>query len=143
MALGTRGLQWILYFVRSISNPILRSEQWIMTRWNNKQLPVINSISYDETNKQLDVLASLEGDGNWFDSVSLREFYLSDKNTGTRMSPTGVINLVSQVTTLLMIYPVSLKENTTLRSTSGTSSRTRPIKLSEKLLWITLLRQWP
>ncbi len=62
-----------------------------MTRWNNKQLPVINSISYDETNKQLDVLASLEGDGNWFDSVSLREFYLSDKNTGTRMSPTGVI----------------------------------------------------
>ncbi|MCV5830336.1 Ig-like domain-containing protein, partial [Escherichia coli] len=48
-------------------------------------------ISYDETNKQLDVLASLEGDGNWFDSVSLREFYLSDKNTGTRMSPTGVI----------------------------------------------------
>ncbi len=49
-----------------------------------------------------------------------------------------------EVTTrLLMIYPVSLKENTTLRSTSGTSSRTRPIKLSEKLLWITLLRQWP
>ncbi|EFC4473983.1 DUF4165 domain-containing protein [Escherichia coli] len=91
MALGTQGYNRILYFVRSISNPILRSEQWIMTRWNNKQLPVINSISYDETNKQLDVLASLEGDGNWFDSVSLREFYLSDKNTGTRMSPTGVI----------------------------------------------------
>ena len=91
MALGTCGYNRILYFVRSISNPILRSEQWIMTRWNNKQLPVINSISYDETNKQLDVLASLEGDGNWFDSVSLREFYLSDKNTGTRMSPTGVI----------------------------------------------------
>ncbi|RRD46546.1 hypothetical protein EIA08_34530, partial [Escherichia coli] len=70
MALGTQGYNRILYFVRSISNPILRSEQWIMTRWNNKQLPVINSISYDETNKQLDVLASLEGDGNWFDSVS-------------------------------------------------------------------------
>ncbi|MGV7963849.1 Ig-like domain-containing protein [Photorhabdus tasmaniensis] len=91
MAPGILGYNRILYYVRSVSNPILRTKQWIMTRWNNKQLPVISSISYDETNKQLTVLASLEGDGNWFDSVSLREFYLTDKNTGKRMTPVGSI----------------------------------------------------
>lgn len=115
-----------------------------MTRWNNKQLPVINSISYDETNKQLDVLASLEGDGNWFDSVSLREFYLSDKNTGTRMSPTGVIkSRISGNYTIAYDLSRQSEGKYNVEVNIRTSSRTRPIKLSEKLLWITLLRQWP
>jgi hypothetical protein len=91
MAPGTMGFNRILYFVRSVSNPILRSEQWIMTRWNNMQVPVIGSMTYDTVNKKLTVLASLEGDGNWFDSVSLREFYLTDKNTGKRMTPVGSV----------------------------------------------------
>ncbi|EIR0277885.1 DUF4165 domain-containing protein [Salmonella enterica] len=91
MAPGTMGFNRILYYVRSVTNPILRSEQWIMTRWNNKQLPVIGSMTYDATNKQLTVLTSLEGDGSWFDAVSLREFYLTDKNTGMQMTPVGSI----------------------------------------------------
>ena len=50
MAPGTMGFNRTLYYVRSVSNPILRSDQWITTRWNNKQLPVIGSMTYDETN---------------------------------------------------------------------------------------------
>ena len=91
MALGTMGYNRVLYYVRSASNPILRSEQWIMTRWNNKQVPVIGSVTFDPATKLLTVLASLDGDGNWFDAVSLREFYLTDKITGKRMNPVGKI----------------------------------------------------
>ena len=91
MAAGSMGFNRILYYVRSVSNPILRSEQWIMTRWNNQQVPVIKSVTYGEADKKMTVTASIEGDGNWFDSVALKEFFLTDLNTGSRMTPTGVV----------------------------------------------------
>lgn len=91
MATGTMGFLRPLYIVRSVSQPILRSEQFIMTRWNNQQKPVIGKVTYNEKDNELTALASLEGDGNWFDSVSMREFFLINKSTGARMTPTGTI----------------------------------------------------
>jgi len=91
MALGTQGYNRTLYYVRSVSNTILRSEQWIMTRWNNKTMPEIGAIAYNPATKKMTVQAHLEQDNDWFDGFRLLGFYLTDKLTNQRMTPVGTV----------------------------------------------------
>ncbi len=90
MAVGTQGYNRTLYYVRSVANPILRSEQWVMTRWNNQIVPEIGEITYSPTSKILTVEAHLNRDNDWFDGFRLLGFYLTDKNSKQRMTPVGV-----------------------------------------------------
>lgn len=91
LALGTSGWVRTLYYVKSASEAALRSENWIVTSWNDEAKPAVNSVTLDNTTNILTVLAFVPGDGDWLNWKALRTYYLTDENTGKKLSPVGTL----------------------------------------------------